>query len=93
MCVELKKRLGVERLTWSFYASHHGKSINDAHAAVAKRTLSRLAREGQRTEGHQQLDHAAANLKNTDAFYFELFDREEAYDVSKIQPQTMVPVS
>ena len=85
VCVELMRRNAwLKRLTWAFYAAHHGKSVNDAHAAVVKRTLRRLARSGFRTEGPQQLADVAANLKNTDAFFFDKFDREEQFDVSAI---------
>jgi hypothetical protein len=85
VCVELKQRHPwLKRVTWAFYASHHGKSVNDAHAAVVKRTLWRLAREGCRTEGPRQLADVAAHLKNTDAFYFDKFDREQQFNVSSI---------
>ena len=85
VCVELKQRHPwLKRVTWAFYASHHGKSVNDAHAAVIKRTLWRLAREGCRTEGPRQLADVAAHLKNTDSFYFDKFDREQQFNVSSI---------
>ena len=85
VCVELKQRHPwLKRVTWAFYASHHGKSVNDAHAAVVKRTLWRLAREGCRTEGPRQLADVAAHLKNTDSFYFDKFDREQQFNVSSI---------
>jgi hypothetical protein len=83
VCVELLKRMRrLRRLTWAFYASHHGKSVNDAHAAVVKRLLWRLARGGQRTEGPRQLADVAKNVKNSTAFFFDKFDREEQFDVS-----------
>ena len=83
VCVELGQRLGFEcRLTWAFFASHHGKSANDAHAAVVKRTLWRLAREGDCTEGPRALAEVCVNLKNADAECFGAFDRERQFDVS-----------
>ena len=85
VCVELKQRHPwLKRVTWAFFASHHGKSVNDAHAAVVKRTLWRLAREGCRTEGPRQLADVAAHLKNTDSYYFDKFDREQQFNVSSI---------
>jgi len=58
--------------------------VNDAHAAVVKRLLWRLARAGDRTEGPQQLAEIASHMKNTNAFFFERFDHEQQFDVSAI---------
>jgi len=83
VCVELARRL-KRRVGWVFFPSRHGKTVNDSHAANVKRLCRRLAREGRRTEGVEQLANVAANLKNSDGFFFELFDREEEYDCSSI---------
>jgi len=83
--VELKRRMPwIKRLTWAFYASHHGKSVNDAHSAVCKRIIWRVVLDGDRIEGPKMLAELVSNIKNTEATYFEFLDRDEAFDCSSI---------
>ena len=85
ICVEMKERLTWNpTVTWAFFASHHGKSVNDAHAAVVKRKIWRLAREGERTERPKQLAEMCKTIKNTSAFYFDFFVKENQFKVSAI---------
>lgn len=69
-------------IRWNFFASHHGKSVCDAHAAHVKHVLKRLARAGTRSEGADHFAAAARKVKKTSAKSFQFLNKTTTFDVS-----------
>lgn len=82
---ELKSLFRCGRILWNFFASHHGKSICDAHAAHVKHVLHKLARAGVRSEGAEDFARAAEKVRRTRATSFKFLNKSNAFDVTSMQ--------
>ena len=76
--VEVKTRFRFSSVCWCYFASHHGKSICDSHAAVVKRRFWRTAIHGP----SEDAAHVNERVKNTTAKSLNYFGREtESFEV------------